>query len=87
MIYTTDNDTLQVAVHHYPIDGAQIIVSKWDGEDFITLYDSRVIADSLWEGVIGALVEALGIDSHEADFMCAEWGIYAPLEEEEEAGN
>lgn len=83
-IYTTDNDELQVAIHHYPVDGFQCTVSRWDGDDFIVLYDSRMIADSVWEGIGSALTRALGIEWDEADSMMAEWGIFAPDEEGDE---
>lgn len=84
MILITDNDELQVAIHHYPVDGFQCTISRWDGDTFITLYDKRVIADSLWEGVGSALTRALAIEWDEADAMMADWDIFAPDEEGDE---
>jgi len=84
MIYTANNDTLLVAVHHYPVDGVQVTVSIWDEQEssYYEPYDKRVIADSLWESVCCALVESYDLDWEQADSQCAEWGIYAPSDDE-----
>jgi hypothetical protein len=82
-IYKTSNDRLQVAVHYYLTDGVQITISEWDGEDFITLYDRRVIADSLYEAVTGALMESRDMEWEDADWQCTLWDIY-PSDEDEE---
>ena len=81
MIYKTDDDNLQVTVDWYPVDGAQVIVSHWDGEDFVTRYDKRVIADNARETVATALVGA-GFRWIYADMLCDEWGIEYPDDED-----
>jgi hypothetical protein len=83
-IYTTDNDKLQVAVHYYPVDGFQCTISVWDGDDFVTLYDKRVIADSVWEGIGFALTGSMDLDWWQADELLAGWGIVQPDDEEED---
>jgi hypothetical protein len=82
-IYTANNDNLQVAVHYYPVDGFQCTISIWDGENFVTLYDKRVIADSVWEGIGSALTRSLEIDWDQADTYLADWGIFCPDDEED----
>jgi hypothetical protein len=83
-IYTANKDSLQVAIHYYPMDGFQCTISQWDGDDFITLYDKRVIAESLYEGVSDALVASVpNVDYDDAYTLCADWGIFPPYEGEE----
>jgi hypothetical protein len=82
-IYTAQNDTLQVAVHRYPVDGVQVTVSIWNGNDFVTKFDKRVIADSLWEAMGSAMTQGLDIEWEQADYQLAEWGIFPPEDDDE----
>ena len=81
-IYTANNDSLQVAVHHYPVDGVQVTVSIWNGDDFVTKFDKRVIADSLWEAMGSAMTQGLDIEWEQADAQLADWGIFPPDDDE-----
>lgn len=76
------NGGLRVHVYGYPVDGVQVNVSTWDGDDYVTVYDTRVIADSLYEAVTGALCAA-GVEWEQADYLVTSWGILAPVDEEE----
>lgn len=82
MIYKTDNDEIQVTVDYYPTDGAQVIVSWWNGDDFICRYNSRVIADDLHETISTALYGAQFDDNEIAD-MLDEWGIEPTFDEDD----
>lgn len=76
-IYLTPNDKVQVYVDNR-LQGWQVQVSFWTGEEFDVRYDSYVIADSLYEAVTGALT-ASGMGWEEADWHCAEWEIISDL--------
>lgn len=76
MIYKTDNDEIQVTVDYYPTDGAQVIVSWWDGNDFICRYNSRVIADDLYETLTIALAGSELYAREMIDEQLAEWDVY-----------
>ena len=80
---TSKNDTLQVTVQQYPVDGVQVTVSIWDGEDFITKFDKRVIADSLWEAMGTAMVQGLDIEWEQADAQLADWEVFPPEDDDE----
>lgn len=85
MEYTTFDKKFVVNTHWYPVDGVRITINRWtdDREDWITVYDSRVIADNLWEAMMGALYEGCGYESEEADYVCSDWGIFPPDEDDE----
>ena len=78
------NDNKVVYIHHYPVDGFQCEIHKWnfDTRDFDVIYDKRVIADSLWEGIGGALTEAFGWEWDTADYYLSKWGIFMPDDDE-----
>lgn len=78
--YLTPNDKWQVYVDNR-LQGWQVQVSVWTGEEFDVRYDAYVIADSLYEAVTGALT-ASGMDWETADWHCAEWGIEMPNDDE-----
>lgn len=80
-IYTTSDDALQVTTESR-LQGWQVQVSKWTGENFDVLYDRYAIVENYWEAVIGGLIES-GIEAEEADWQMAEWGIFPPNEDEE----
>lgn len=80
---TSKNDTLQVTVQQYFVDGVQVTVSIWDGEDFVTKFDKRVIADSLWEAMGTAMVQGLDIEWEQADAQLADWDIFPPEDDDE----
>ena len=82
MNYTAQGNNLQVSVHHYPMDGVQVTVSIWDGNDFITKFDKRVIADSLWEAMGSALTQGLDIEWEQAESYLADWDITPPEDED-----
>ena len=91
MYYTTKVEThgktldVYVDVHHYRIDGSQIAVSVTHDEldEWHTVFDSRVIADSFWDGMMSALCQGLDIDGEVADYVLAEWGIFPPDDDED----
>ena len=91
MTYTTKVQThgvdfdVYVDVHHYRVDGSQIAVSITNDrlDDWHTVFDSRVIADSFWDAMTGALAQGLDIEYEVADSICAEWGIFPPDDDEE----
>lgn len=76
---------VSVNVHHYRIDGSQIRVSITNDkmDDWRTVFDSRVIADSFWESMLTSLCEGLDIDTEYADSICADWGIFPPDDDED----
>lgn len=82
--YKTEDDNVIVNVTFYRVDGFRAWVMVWDDNNhaYCTTFDSRVIADSFWEGMGSALTEALDIDWEQADAQLAEWGIYAPEDDE-----
>ena len=73
-----------IEVEWYPVDGFQCRVNVYDTEEerWICGYDKRVIADSFWEGLGGVLCETLDWDWEQADSQLADWGIFAPEDEE-----
>jgi hypothetical protein len=75
-IYNTKDDAWQVVVDNR-LQGHQITVSFWNGDDFETRYDAYVIADSLYEGITDAL-QIAGMDWDTAEFQVNEWGITRP---------
>lgn len=78
--YNTANDAFQMTVEDR-LQGWQVQVSYWNGEDFETRYDRYAIAESLWEACFTALCEA-GFDSETADWQLAEWEIFPPIDDE-----
>jgi hypothetical protein len=79
--YTADD--LSVMVHHYPVDGSQITVMKYDGDDWNTVVDSRFICDSFWEAMFDALFQS-GLNSEHAMWQLDEWNIQHPNDDDEE---
>jgi hypothetical protein len=72
-----------VEVEPYPVDGSQVRVREWDGKEWNTLYNKRVIAESYYEMLTSSLVES-GIEWEDADYMVSwVWEIYPPMEDEE----
>lgn len=80
--YTADSDNLQVSIHYYPTDGVQVTVSIWNGNDFVTKFDKRVIADSLWEAVGDALTQGLDVEWDKVEGYLTEWEITPPEDED-----
>lgn len=80
-IHTTPDSTWQLTVESR-LQGWQIQVSKWDGENFLTLYDAYAIVESVFEGAWIALSEA-GFPENDIEWQLAEWDIFAPEENEE----
>lgn len=81
-IYTTPNDVWQMTVDNR-LQGWQVEVSYWTGEEFVSQYDRYVIAESLFEATYGALADA-SFDEDSIEWQLAEWGIFAPEDEEED---
>ncbi len=81
-IYNTTDDAWQVSVDNR-LQGWQVQVSAWDGENFDVRYDRYAICESLNEAVIDALT-ASGMDWETADWQTAEWGILAPSDDDYE---
>ena len=46
-----------ILTHRYPSDGVQVQVNQWDDdeEDYVTVYDQRVIDDTYWLAVAGVM--------------------------------
>ena len=80
-IYNSTDDLYQVSVDNR-LQGWQVQVSFWNGEDFETRYDAYAICESLHEAVIDAMMEA-GIIWELAENYAADWGITPPNDEEE----
>lgn len=80
-IYTARDDRYQVAVDSR-LQGWQVQVSFWNGEDFEIRQDGYIIADSLYEAVSDSLVQA-GLDWELADSYANDWGITAPDSDED----
>lgn len=68
-----------IRIQAFLVDGWRITIDKWyeECEDYETLYDRRVIADSVYEALTGALCE-IGEDFEVADAICAQCGIEDP---------
>ena len=81
MIYTTKNNNWQATIDTRP-NGLDVQVSYWDGEDFITRYDKFVIAESRFEAITDALLEAGFGNWASVEDQVNEWGITAPNEED-----
>lgn len=79
-IYNTPDDLWQVSVDNR-LQGWQVQVSFWNGDDFEIRYDAYAICESLHEAVIDAMM-ASGIDWEIADYQTAEWGITPPQSDE-----
>ncbi len=86
--YTTADGDWTVEIRPYPADGVRITVKHYTivernvyGEfaDWLTVFDIRVIDDTLWDGIVGALTE-VGWEAEIADAQANEWGFYAPSE-------
>jgi hypothetical protein len=82
MIYTTKDDNWQVSIDTRP-NGLDVQVSYWDGEDFITRYDSFVIAESRFEAITDALLASGFGEWARVEDQATEWGITPPNEEED----
>jgi hypothetical protein len=80
MEYTAED--WSVMVHHYPVDGSQITVSRYDGDYWATVVDSRFITDSFWESMFHALDYA-GWHSDAIVGQLDDWEIFAPDDDEE----
>jgi hypothetical protein len=80
-IYSTPSHYWQMTVDNR-LQGWQIQVSHWTGDDFDTLYDAYAIVESVFEGAFTALSEA-GFDEDSIEYQLAEWGIFMPEEDEE----
>ena len=81
MIYSTKDDNWQVSIDHRP-NGLDVMVSYWDGEDFITRYNDFVIAESNFEAITDALMASGFGDWATVEDQVNEWGITAPDEED-----
>jgi hypothetical protein len=82
MIYSTKDDNWQVSIDTRP-NGLDVQVSYWDGEDFITRYDKFVIAESRFEAITDALLEAGFGEWASVEDQATEWGIIPPNDEED----
>lgn len=78
-----ESDDIEIGVRYYPVDGAQVVVSRYD-ETFgwETVYDMRVIADNLWEYLYTGLVGA-GLNDDDAIAFIDWHGVEYPTDEEE----
>lgn len=76
-IYNTKDDIWQVSVESR-LQGWQICVSRWTGDDFETFSDCYAIAESLHEAITDALTETGFWDWDSADYQAEQWGIFAP---------
>lgn len=79
-IYNTPDDVWQITVDDR-LQGWQVQISFWDGDDFETRYDAYAICESLHEAITDAMA-TVGIDWELADFYAAEWGITPPESDE-----
>ncbi len=80
-IYTTKNSIWQMTVDNR-LQGWQVCVSYWTGEEFVTQYDRYVIADNLFEATFGALADS-SYPEDRIESRLAEWGIFMPEEDED----
>jgi hypothetical protein len=80
-IYKDATNDWQLSVENR-LQGWQIQVWRWTGDDFDTLYDAYAIVESLFEGAYTALSEA-GFDEDSIEWQLAEWGILMPDEDED----
>ena len=81
LIKTTPSHDWQLTVEPR-LQGWQIQVSHWTGNDFETLYDAYAIVESVFEGAWTALAEA-GYEEDFIEWQLGEWGIFMPEEEED----
>lgn len=82
MLYTSPNDQFQITINAYPVDGFQLSLSEWDGEEFMTIVDKRYIGYTIYEAVISAMVEAQ-ISEQNAYILADRMGIEETYEEGE----
>lgn len=73
-IYTSRNDTFQASIHHYPVDGFQLELSHWDGEEFNTLFDKRMVMYTVYEAILEAFTQN-GVDYWKAQEYAEQMGI------------
>lgn len=78
-IYTSPNGIWQMTVDNR-LQGWQVEVSYWTGEDFVTQYDAYVITDNLFEATYGALADS-SFPENRIESRLAEWGIFMPDED------
>lgn len=64
------------------LQGWQIQVWRWTGDDFDTLYDAYAIVEGLFEGAYTALSEA-GYPEDFIESQLGDWGIFMPDEDED----
>ena len=82
MIFSTKDDNWQVSIDTRP-NGLDVQVSYWDGEDFITRYDKFIVAESRFEAITDALLEAGFGEWASVEDQATEWGITPPNDEED----
>jgi hypothetical protein len=75
-------DDINIAVSYYPIDGAQVCASRFINDEWVEKYDKRVIADSLYEMLDGALYEC-GVGDDARMGMLETWGVELPDDNDE----
>ena len=80
-IYNTANDAFQMTVEPR-LQGWQVQVSYWNGNDFEIRYDRYAICESVFEACSGALMDS-GFDWEDAEWQLAEWEIFPPIDDEE----
>jgi hypothetical protein len=75
-------DDIRIRVSYYPVDGAQVCASRFTKNEWVTMYDIRVIADSLYEMLDGALF-ACGVGDDARIGMLETWGVELPDDNDE----
>lgn len=74
MLYTSTHDQFQITINTFPVDGFQLSLSEWDGEDFATHVDKRYIGYTVYEAAISAMMEAQ-ISEQNAYVLADQMGI------------
>ena len=75
-------DDVRISVHYYPVDGADVYALRKIDDEWTGMYGKRVIADSLYELLDGALYEC-GIDDEARMSILETWGVELPNDDDE----
>lgn len=79
--YKTDD--IEIYVNWYRVDGAQVFAYRYNGDEWAEMYNMRVIADSLYELLDGALYEC-GVGDDARMGMLETWGVELPDDDDDE---
>lgn len=70
-------DDIEISVKWYPVDGADVYAYRLINDEWVEKYNCRVIADSLYELLDGALYEC-GVGDDARMGMLETWGVELP---------